>query len=370
MYNSTIKPIKILLIVVGGIGKVAPITQYSYHHFARIHDSTNYRLASTGLPVEVGEKPFMAEVFTSSSKRYASLAEQFIREADGILLAYSVTNRNALRQVIDQYETIERVRNKGDTRRSSCQCCRVSPMPLLMVGIDSRSNLPRMVSKRRGSSLAVQLGIEFVEIKETWNSPVETLFYQIVRAIDTYARQAGDFDEFHQCPRVTAAQRFGATVSSWMKLVFRKLKVAMRPCRRKAQEANINRLCDAIIDNQQETVRRLIYSGVDVNSFDQSGSTPLHIAAALNRVEIAKLLLQNGASGNQVSPLTGTALTVAASRGNDEIVKILLQYDAGVDMPCDYYENMLRAAARRDNPHILRHLNKRMSWNPYSTRRQ
>jgi ankyrin repeat protein len=228
-----------------------------------------------------------------------------------------------------------------------------------------------MVSRERGANLALQLGIEFMEIKETWNSPIEILFYQIVRAIDNYTHRAKDFDEFRRCPEVRATERrsLGAAFSRWMKSDLDKLKASIQPFRRKTQEADISHLRHAIIHDEQETARCLIQSGLDVNSLDQSGSTLLHIAAALNRVEITKLLLQNGASVDQVLPLNGTALTVAASRGHGEIAQILLAYGARVDIPCDYYENMLQAVARRDNPHILRHLNKRMSWKPYNSKR-
>ncbi|CAH0020584.1 unnamed protein product [Clonostachys rhizophaga] len=397
-YDSTINPLKILLIVVSGIDKVAPMTQYSYHHFARIQDSANYteecssrklnnnkrrqtrhlstmnaesanyRQTETGLRLGTREKPFMTEVFTSTSKRYAILADKFIREADGILLAYSVTNKNALRQVTDQYDKIERARTVGYMRQNGCQCHRVPPMPLLLVGIDSGSNVPRMVSKPQGANLALRLGIEFMEMNETWNSPIEILFYPIVRVIDTYTREGKGSDEFSRCP---GTQRSGARAafSRRMKSDLDKIKASIRPCIRKSREADIKNLRNAIVNDQQETVRSLVQSGVDVNGFDQSGSTLLHVAAALNRVEIAKLLLQSGASVNQISPLNGTALTVAASRGNDEIVQLLLGYGARVDDPCDYYENMLQTVARRDNPNILRQLNKRMSWNPFKTRK-
>ncbi|CAG9936402.1 unnamed protein product [Clonostachys rosea f. rosea IK726] len=330
-------------------------------------DSANYRLTETGLRLGTREKPFMTEVFTSTSKGYAILADKFIREADGILLAYSVTNKNALRQVTDQYDKIERARSVGYMRRNGCQCHRVPLMPLLLVGIDSGSNVPRMVSKPQGANLALQLGIEFMEVNETGNSPIEILFYPIVRVIDTYTRKGKGFDEFSRCP---GEQRSGArAISRRMKSDLDKIKASIRPYRRKTREAGINTLRNAIVNDQQETARRLIQSGVDVNSYDQSGFTLLHIAAALNRVEIAKLLLQNGASVNQIAPLNGTALTVAASRGNDEIVQLLLGYGARVDDPCDYYENMLQTSARRDNPNILRQLNKRMSWNPFKTRK-
>ncbi|CAG9985053.1 unnamed protein product [Clonostachys byssicola] len=329
-------------------------------------DSARYRQTETGLRLGTREKPFMTEVFTSLSKRYAILADKFIREADGILLAYSVTNENALRQVTAQYDKIERVRSVEYTRRKSCECHRVPPMPLLLVGIDSGSNVPRMVSKEQGANHALQLGIEFMEMKETWNSPIEILFYPIVRVIDTYTRKGKRSDKFPGCSEQRSGAR--ATFSRKMKSDLDKIKASIRPFRRNTREADFKNLRNAIVNDEQETTRRIIQSGVDVNAFDPSGATLLHIAAALNRVEIAKLLLQNGASVNQISPLNGTALTVAASRGNDEIVQLLLRHGARVDDPCDYYENMLQTVAQRDNPTILRRLSKRMSWNPFKNK--
>lgn len=52
-------------------------------------------------------------------------------------------------------------------------------------------------------------------------------------------------------------------------------------------------------DGLTNIARLLIEKGqIPVNTFDQSGWSPLHIAAGHNHLDIVKLLLQNGAQVN------------------------------------------------------------------------
>lgn len=58
------------------------------------------------------------------------------------------------------------------------------------------------------------------------------------------------------------------------------------------------KLCDAVWDGNEETVKDLIILGADVNTFSQNGNTPLHLAIEQGYLEIIKILVQSGADVN------------------------------------------------------------------------
>ena len=91
-------------------------------------------------------------------------------------------------------------------------------------------------------------------------------------------------------------------------------------------------LHDAIQTDNPEIVKILLKKGADVNSVNNYGDTPLHLAAfRINpNPNIVKLLLDAGANYDAIeNRLDRTALHFAASHGNTDTVKLLL--DAGAD---------------------------------------
>ena len=72
-----------------------------------------------------------------------------------------------------------------------------------------------------------------------------------------------------------------------------------------------------------EMVRWLIERGVDVNSPDNAGYTPLIDAARFGRPEIAKLLIDAQADVNDRNVHGRTALTEAVINGNDDVAELL-----------------------------------------------
>jgi ankyrin repeat protein len=89
----------------------------------------------------------------------------------------------------------------------------------------------------------------------------------------------------------------------------------------------VNKLHQAVWDNDVDEIERLLAIGWDVNcsaTFAQ-GATPLHIAAGYDRYEMAKILLQNGAapSLNIVAPSGKTPLQLAK---NEKMRRLLLSY--------------------------------------------
>lgn len=84
-------------------------------------------------------------------------------------------------------------------------------------------------------------------------------------------------------------------------------------------------LCQAIVDNDLEEVKRWLADGdFDVNRRDHTGRTPLHLACMVSAPEIVQHLVDNGARLIARVADGRTALHLAAARGSVEIVRILL----------------------------------------------
>ncbi|CEI70769.1 hypothetical protein FVEN_g749 [Fusarium venenatum] len=80
--------------------------------------------------------------------------------------------------------------------------------------------------------------------------------------------------------------------------------------------------------NSSQFVRILIDSGADVTATDREGFTPLHVARS---AEITRILLESGAMVDSRTNVGRTALHSASFNGSAEIVEVLLDMSAAVD---------------------------------------
>ncbi len=101
-------------------------------------------------------------------------------------------------------------------------------------------------------------------------------------------------------------------------------------------EEKIPDLLHAAKHESVEYFASLLNNGLTVNSSDDTGQTPLMVAALDNRLDIAKFLLDNGADVNQNSSSGLTALHYAALENHYEMARLLLDYNANVDVQMNY----------------------------------
>ncbi|KAJ7347619.1 hypothetical protein DFH08DRAFT_1002604 [Mycena albidolilacea] len=81
----------------------------------------------------------------------------------------------------------------------------------------------------------------------------------------------------------------------------------------------------------EETIRRLIQCGVNVNAGGGPGETALQAASARGNSEIVRLLLENGADVNARGGQYGTGLQAGARLKHPEVIKLLLQWGTDVN---------------------------------------
>ena len=88
----------------------------------------------------------------------------------------------------------------------------------------------------------------------------------------------------------------------------------------------------AVVNDNEEVLKRLIKRGADVNLADESCCSPLHAAAARYVPRIVEVLLDNGADLNCQNLLGKTALYHACQYGTVDSVYMLLYYGAAASI--------------------------------------
>jgi len=103
----------------------------------------------------------------------------------------------------------------------------------------------------------------------------------------------------------------------------------------------------AALEGQINLVRKLLTEGLDANTLDEDGRTPLMYAAFNGRDEIIKLLIEKGAMINACDPNGRTALMMASSGPYPVTVKALLDHRADPDLTDkeEHFSALMYAAA-------------------------
>ena len=108
-----------------------------------------------------------------------------------------------------------------------------------------------------------------------------------------------------------------------------------------------------IKNNDIQSVKDYINSGYNLDSQNNSGDTPLILAASNNKMEIVKLLLNSGADINRQDNYGGAALIYAVFNNRIEIVKLLLNAGADIDKQDNNGYTALILAAYENNREII-----------------
>ena len=103
-------------------------------------------------------------------------------------------------------------------------------------------------------------------------------------------------------------------------------------------------------------VQRILNTGTSIESGDNDGRKPLHIAAYHGRLEIVKYLLEKGASIEAEDKDGQKPLHMAAANGQLEIVKYLLGKGASIEAEGNIGKKPLHSAAFLGQLEIVRYL--------------
>lgn len=168
-------------------------SQLCLNHFVETYDPTiedSYRKQ-----VQIDGQSCMLEVLdTAGQEDYVSLRDQWIRDGDGFVLVYSISSRASFQQLKSFYNQIRRVKEaSGSPTFPSSPGGIPGLAPIMLVGNKCDRVTEREVSTQEGSSLARELGCEFIEASAKNCVNVEKAFYDVVRQLRRQ-RQSGGAD--------------------------------------------------------------------------------------------------------------------------------------------------------------------------------
>ncbi len=88
------------------------------------------------------------------------------------------------------------------------------------------------------------------------------------------------------------------------------------------------KLFSAAKSGKTNKMEKILNTGMDLETTDNIGQTPLHIASIYGRPKVVELLLSKGANPNTKDNLGRTPMFAASSFGHNKIVNLLEQYNA------------------------------------------
>lgn len=161
---------KVVVLGSGGVGKSALTVQFVSGCFMEKYDPTIedfYRKE-----IEVDASPCVLEILdTAGTEQFASMRDLYIKNGQGFVVVYSLTNHQTFQDIKLMKELITRV--KGSER-----------VPILLVGNKLDLEHQREVAEAEGRALAQMWSCPFVEASAKSRTNVNEMFAEIVRQMN------------------------------------------------------------------------------------------------------------------------------------------------------------------------------------------
>lgn len=116
-----------------------------------------------------GEAFFLDLLDIQDTNYYASIQDTFIKQVHGVLLVYSVTNRESFKKIQNLYDYVKRVKERD-----------WAPMIIVANKVDDKD---RVVSQEEGLDLAKFLNVGYIEVSAKNRVNIEESFAKLIRII-------------------------------------------------------------------------------------------------------------------------------------------------------------------------------------------
>lgn len=165
--HGSVDPARCNITVIGapGVGKSALSLQFLYQEFVEDYEPTKVDSYQTYLQHQ-GRDISVQITDTAGQEDYASVRDTFLRNGEGFLCVFSLTDTESFSHVP---ELLSQVKISKDTAPPH--------LPFLMVG--NKSDLERQIERDAAESLAANLGVHYMETSAKTNENVSEAFMRL-----------------------------------------------------------------------------------------------------------------------------------------------------------------------------------------------
>jgi len=151
------------------VGKTAYLIRNTENKFRPSLSTVGIDTRKKRIELENGKKVNVKFYDTSGQERYHSLSANFIKNADGIVLMYDITNR-------ESFDTISRWWNNILEHKEK-------DFPVILVGNKCDLEDERKVQKEEGEKIAKEYNVKFYEASNKDGINVEESFRELINII-------------------------------------------------------------------------------------------------------------------------------------------------------------------------------------------
>ena len=150
MSKDCYESIKVMTLGNSNVGKTSFIRRFTDDSLQEIYVSTNGIDFQSKILKLSNQKIYKLFIYdTAGQERYNSIAVNFIKNADGILLIYDITEQESFNSISNWMKDIEEVKGKN--------------FPVVLIGNKADLENARIIKKEEGEELAKKYGKPFFE---------------------------------------------------------------------------------------------------------------------------------------------------------------------------------------------------------------
>jgi len=167
---------KLIVLGNGGVGKSAITLRFVQDVFEEDYEPTiedAYRNIK-----DIDGRPVRLEIIdTAGTEQFRAMRDVYMKDGDGFILVYDVTNQVSFEEVKQLWAQIVRTR-EGSTETA-----------IIIVGNKVDLEKSRAIPKASGQAFALSNGCEFVESSAKTDFNIDAIFTNLVREIKRHAAQ-------------------------------------------------------------------------------------------------------------------------------------------------------------------------------------